>query len=117
MLVRGEGLSLAWIAGRLSQLALTISATSGTTNAADARGEEPPVSHAGILEAERVFDVLAGGPEHLSVHVDQPTPPERPAMPSLPSDRSGDGVSPRLSDALVQIQVTDRMRHDGRSEH
>jgi hypothetical protein len=60
-----------------------------------------------------VFDVLAGRAEDLAVDVDQPTPPERPAMPSLPSDRSGDGVSPRIPDPLVQIEVADRMRHDG----
>jgi hypothetical protein len=60
-----------------------------------------------------MFDVLAGGPEDLSVHLDQPTPPERPAMPSLPSDRSGDGVSPRLPDALVQVEVADGMGDDG----
>ena len=60
-----------------------------------------------------MFDVLAGGPEHLSVHVDEPTPPERPAMPSLPPDRSGDGVSPGIADPLVEIEVTDRMRHNG----
>ncbi|MBA3738982.1 MAG: hypothetical protein H0W97_10505 [Actinobacteria bacterium] len=60
-----------------------------------------------------MLDVLAGGPEDLSDHVNQPIPPERPMMPSLPSDRSSDGISPRIPDALVQIQVTDRMRHDG----
>jgi hypothetical protein len=60
-----------------------------------------------------VFDVLAGGPEYLAVHVDEPASPERPTMPSLASDRSGDGVSPGLPDALVQIEVADRMRDDG----
>jgi hypothetical protein len=64
-----------------------------------------------------VFDVLAGGPEDLSVHVDQPTPFERPTMPSLPSNRSGDGVPPRVTDPLVQIQIAHWVRDDGRAEH
>ena len=69
------------------------------------------------LEAEGVFDVLAGGAEDLAVHVDQAAPAERPAMPSLPSDRPGDGISPRIPDPLVQIEVADGMRDDGRAEH
>jgi hypothetical protein len=40
VLYRGEGLSLAWIAGRLSQLRPAISARSGTINPVDARGED-----------------------------------------------------------------------------
>jgi hypothetical protein len=60
-----------------------------------------------------VFDVLAGGPEYLSVHVDEPAPLERPMMPSVASDRSSDGVSPCLSDALVKVEVADGMRDDG----
>jgi hypothetical protein len=64
-----------------------------------------------------VFDVLAGGPEHLSVHVDEPTPSERPAMPSLPSDGSGDGVSPGVAYPLVQIKVAHGVRDHGRTEH
>ena len=68
-------------------------------------------------EAEGVFDVLAGGPEDLSVDIDQPTAPERPTKPTLPSDRPGDGVSPRVADPLMQIQVTHGVRDDRRSEH
>src|SRR5688500_6936029 len=64
-----------------------------------------------------MFDVLAGRPEDLAVHVDRPTTPVRPAMPSLSTDRSGDGVTPRILDALMQVEVADRMRHDGRPEH
>ena len=64
-----------------------------------------------------MFDVLAGGAEDLAIHIDQPTPAERPAVPSLPSDRSGDRVSPCILDALMEIEVADGVRHDGRAEH
>ena len=55
-------------------------------------------------------DVFAGGTEDLAVDVD------RASMPTgspLLSNGSGDGVSPRITDALVQVEVADRMRHDG----
>ena len=58
--------------------------------------------------------VFAGGAEDLAVHVDGASmPTESP----LPANGSGDGVSPRILDALVQVEVADGMRDDGRAEH
>lgn len=61
-----------------------------------------------------MFDVLAGGTEDLSVHVDGTS---MPAEPPFLSHGSGDGVSPRFPDPLVQVEVADGMRDDGRAEH
>jgi hypothetical protein len=73
-----------------------------------------PVSHYGILEPEGLADVLAGGSEHLAVEVDLTSPP---TMPELASHRARDGVSPRIPDPLMQIQVAHRVRDHRRAEH
>jgi hypothetical protein len=59
-------------------------------------------------------DVFAGRAEDLAVDVDQPLVP---SMPRLPSDRPSHRISPRLADPLMQIEVADGMRDDGRAEH
>jgi hypothetical protein len=59
-------------------------------------------------------DVLAGGTEDFAVDVDQPLVA---AMPRLSSDRSSHRNPTRVADALVQIEVADGMRDDGRAEH
>ena len=61
-------------------------------------------------EAEGLADVFAGWAEDLAVDVG---PPSVSTMPQPPSDRSSDGVTPRVADALVQVEVADGVRDDG----
>jgi hypothetical protein len=63
-------------------------------------------------EAERVADVLAGRTEDLAVDLDLAVATERVA-PTVPTDGPGDRVLPGFPDPLVEVEVADRMRHDG----
>jgi hypothetical protein len=67
-----------------------------------------------LLEAEGLADVFAGGAEDLAVDVDEAGVA---AMPEPPSDRSSDGIAPRVPDPLVQVEVAHRVGDDGRAEH
>jgi hypothetical protein len=62
-----------------------------------------------VSEPEGLADVLAGGAEDLAVDVDQAV---IPAMSALPSDGTSHCISPRVADALVQIEVAHRVRDD-----
>jgi hypothetical protein len=69
------------------------------------------------LEAKRLADVLAGRPEDLPVDVHLVSSPESETVSPRPSDGSRDGVPPRVSDPLMQVEVADGMCDDGRAEH
>ena len=63
-----------------------------------------------VSEPEGLADVLAGGAEDLAVDVDHASVT---AMPQLPSDRPGHGITSGVADPLVQVQVAHRVRDDG----
>ena len=65
-------------------------------------------------EPEGLADVFAGWSEDLAVDIDQPLVS---SMPRLASDGSGYRIPPRVADPLVQVEVADGMRDDGRAEH
>jgi hypothetical protein len=75
------------------------------------------VSHTGILEPERLADVLTGRSEDLPVDIHLMISSEPETMPLRPSDRPRDRVSLRITDPLVQIQVAHGVRDDRRAEH
>ena len=61
-------------------------------------------------------DVLADRPEHFAVDLDLAVAPEQ-VTTTVPPNRTRHRVLLRLADPLMQVQVADRVRDDGRAEH